>query len=228
MSAGKKKTSNENKEIIAKLKKIENKLEELSSMQSTINELREFTEEIREIVAIIVQQMDSLERKYNKALNQIESFLASQKTAVHETAAVVSSEEKSKETSSEPYISTASTISSSQIISHSVPEPERDSIELESLNSESPTAIGILTELKSKISVNLDAHELSRTMEILRDRMPDLLPTYLPLLFEMGKWSKNLKSYPEGQTLNDADVNALKSDIDSWIQRIEKVLSRRK
>lgn len=225
MSAGKKKI-NENKEIMEKLNLIEEKIQFIEEIHGAINELREFTEEIREIVAIIVQQMDSLERKYNKALDNIEKFISMQEVPSVEsskTEKVVQVEKKE-----EPYVSTASTISSSQIVSHSVPEPIETTINLESLNSESPTAISILTELKSKITESLDAHLLSRTMENLRDRISELLPTYLPLLFEMGKWSKNLKSYPAGQTLNEADAIALKSDIDSWIQRIEKVLNRRK
>ncbi|MHA1740918.1 MAG: hypothetical protein ACTSVD_02375, partial [Candidatus Thorarchaeota archaeon] len=183
-------------DITSRLDDLHKRLEVLTGLGERVDELHSTFEETKEIVSIIVRQLDDIERKYNKALSEVSEALA----LVRKVA------------ESGPPPVTAPT--------EPTPPPERAppkkkprKVSGKALPS---TIDAIMEQLLELVTPHTEAVEMARALEETRDRLTDLIKEHTPVIFQFGKMARELKSYPPTATLNENDIARLNKEIRSW------------
>ncbi|MHA2033763.1 MAG: hypothetical protein DRO73_00625 [Candidatus Thorarchaeota archaeon] len=190
-------------DITSRLDDLHKRLEVLTGLGERVDELHSTFEETKEIVSIIVRQLDDIERKYNKALSEVSEALA----LVRKVA------------ESGPPPVTAPT--------EPTPPPERAppkkkprKVSGKALPS---TIDAIMEQLLELVTPHTEAVEMARALEETRDRLTDLIKEHTPVIFQFGKMARELKSYPPTATLNENDIARLNKEIRSWTAKLKEV-----
>jgi chromosome segregation ATPase len=180
----------------------------LSVLDERIQELSESFLETKEIVGIIVRQLDDLERKYNKALDEITKALKVvvdfTKGTEPEKQSKKSSKKKEKEEEEQLF-------------------PE---IEVEAPPSDEAvpdTIDGLMESLMKLVNPQTEAKRMASALERVRDQIPPLIDGHTPVLFQFGKLARELKSYPPTATLNENDIARLNKELSSWKAKLEEI-----
>jgi chromosome segregation ATPase len=186
----------------------------LSVLDERIEELSESFTETKEIVGIIVRQLDDLERKYNKALDEITK-------AVKTIADYTQVEEKSSAKQSKKKDSEKENSSKKKDKEKEKAEPE---VETSPITDETPDTIdGLMENLSKLVKPQTEARKMASALERVRDQIPPLIEGHTPVLFQFGKLARELKSYPPTATLNENDIARLNKDLRAWSKKLKEI-----
>jgi len=179
----------------------------LSSLEDRIQDLSGTFDETREIVSIIVRQLDDIERKYNKSVEEIskivENVSQATRTDIEDPSSTKTTRKNSKATTGKE-------------IEENIP-PAADEVVL-------PRTIDvIMKQLLEKVSPATEAVEMADALEIARDKLTTTISGGTPVLFQFGKRARELKSYPPTATLNENDIARLNSEIRNWSIKLKEV-----
>ncbi|TFG14837.1 hypothetical protein EU537_02545 [Candidatus Thorarchaeota archaeon] len=189
-----------------KLDVLEKKIEDmqqyvagLSVLEERLDEMSVSFSETKEIVSIIVRQLDDIERKYNKTIEDLSDALDKLDEA-HNDSTASKKKPVQKKTSSEENGESES------------PRPD-----------ELPSDIdGLMANLKNLVNPKTEAKEMARALEQVRDKLTTLIEGHTPVLFQFGKRARELKSYPPTATLNENDIARLNKDLRDWSKKLQK------
>jgi chromosome segregation ATPase len=179
----------------------------LSSLENSIQDLSGTFDETREIVSIIVRQLDDIERKYNKSVEEISKVVedVSQVTrAVNESPSATKATKKTSKTTKRKEVEKKT-------------PPAVEEVVLPS------TIDGIMKQLLDQVSPATEAIEMADALEIVRDQLTTMITGGTPVLFQFGKRARELKSYPPTATLNENDIARLNSEIRNWSTKLKEV-----
>jgi len=196
------------------LETLENKIDDLqqyvaglSSLENQIQDLSGTFDETREIVSIIVRQLDDIERKYNKSVEEIRKVV---EDVSQVTRSVV-----------EPPSGTKTIKKTAKVTKHKEIE-EKTPLAPEEVALPS-TIDGIMKHLLEKVSPATEAVEMADALETVRDKLTTMISGGTPVLFQFGKRARELKSYPPTATLNENDIARLNSEIRNWSTKLKAV-----
>ena len=210
LESGLKETSTSEIEIFEKkMDDLQQYVAGLSVLDERIQELSESFTETNEIVGIIVRQLDDLERKYNKALDEI--------TKAVETV----SEYVGKEKVAPPPEKPRKKPSKKKAKEEELLEPEIEEAPSEEVTPE--TIDGLMKSLKKLVNPQTEAKTMAKALERVRDLIPPLIEGHTPVLFQFGKLSRELKSYPPTATLNENDIARLNKELRSWTSKLKEI-----
>ncbi len=179
----------------------------LSSLESSIQDLSGTFDETREIVSIIVRQLDDIERKYNKSVEEINKVV---EDVSQVTRAVTESPSATKTTKK-----TSKATKRKEVEKKTPPAFEEEVL---------PSTIdGIMKQLLDKVSPATEAVEMADALEIVRDQLTTMISGGTPVLFQFGKRARELKSYPPTAPLNENDIARLNSEIRTWTTKLKEV-----
>jgi chromosome segregation ATPase len=181
----------------------------LSVLDERIQELTESFTETNEIVGIIVRQLDDLERKYNKALEEIIKAVKLVSEFVEAESTTTPSEKSSKKTTKKKEKEETPT------------EPEEEPPPSKEVLPE--TIDGLMDSLKKLVNPQTEAKKMASALERVRDLIPPLIEGHTPVLFQFGKLSRELKSYPPTATLNENDIARLNKDLRTWTEKLKEI-----
>jgi len=176
----------------------------LSGLENTVQELSSDLSETKEIVGIIVRQLDDLERKYNQSLEKMtEAVEAAASLAEKEASEPV--EKDSKKPAKKPPKE-----------KEEAPKPKPVKV--------TPSAIDdIMDSLLEMVSPQTEAKEMAGALEEVRDELTQMIKGHTPVLFQFGKKARELKSYPPTATLNENDIASLNTEIRSWTSKLKEI-----
>ena len=182
----------------------------LSVLDERIEELSESFTETKEIVGIIVRQLDDLERKYNKALDEITKVM---KTVTDYTEDEESEEPSTKQSKKDSKKKEKEKEPPSKTEEEGLPHDEKlpDSID------------GLMEHLIKLANPQTEAKTMAAALELARDQIPPLIEGHTPVLFQFGKLARELKSYPPTATLNENDIARLNKDLRSWTTKLKEI-----
>jgi len=174
----------------------------LSGLEEKVELMATSLTETKEIVGIIVRQLDDIERKYNAAVEKIEEaaeIFSSMPAASSESGGDVSDAKRStkKPIAEEPPI---------------IPKGALPS------NIEE-----IMKNLLSMVSSQTEARKMASSLEDARDKLIPMLKEHTPVLHEFGKRARELKSYPPTAMLNENDIAGLNTDIRNWTSKLKEI-----
>jgi chromosome segregation ATPase len=195
----------DNEVVPKKLEDLQNYIAEFSGVQDRVQDLTNQFEETKEIVGIIVRQLDDIERKYNVAIDRVTEavetimdFVSSQPAA--ETESSKTEKKETKETKEE---------------APKVKPPDKASL---------PSTIDALMDnLMTLVIPQTEATEMAEALEDVRDELTTMIKGHTPVLFQFGKRARELKSYPPTATLNENDIASLSREIKSWKSKLKEV-----
>ena len=195
----------DNEVVPKKLEDLQNYIAEFSGVQDRVQDLANQFEETKEIVGIIVRQLDDIERKYNLAIDKVTEavetimdFVSSQPAAEKEPSKT--EKKQSKESEEE---------------APKVKPPDKASL---------PSTIDALMEnLMTLVIPQTEAKEMAEALEDVRDELTTMIKGHTPVLFQFGKRARELKSYPPTATLNENDIASLSREIKSWKSKLKEV-----
>jgi chromosome segregation ATPase len=180
----------------------------LSVLDERIQELSESFTETNEIVGIIVRQLDDLERKYNKALEEITNAVKTIHDYVESETSSASSENQTKKSAKKK----------------KKEEPSEPEEEIPPSTEIMPETIdGLMDHLRKLVNPQTEAREMASMLERVRDQIPPLIEGHTPVLFQFGKLARELKSYPPTATLNENDIARLNKDLSSWKTKLKEI-----
>ena len=190
-----------------KLDDLQNYIAGLSSMEERIQDLSSQFEETKEIVGIIVRQLDDIERKYNitieKVTEAVDILTDFVESAPDYSAEAKKPEKPPKETKTEE--------------PPKVKPPDKASL---------PSTIDALMDnLMSLVVPQTEATEMAEALEDVRDELTTMIKGHTPVLFQFGKRARELKSYPPTATLNENDIASLSREIKSWKGKLKELAS---
>jgi chromosome segregation ATPase len=189
-----------------KLDDLQNYLAEFSGIEEKVQDLANQFEETKEIVGIIVRQLDDIERKYNVAIDKVteavETLTEFVKAGPAATPEPKKPTKKPKETKEEK---------------PKVTPPDKASL---------PSTIDALMDnLMTLVVPQTEATEMAEALEEVRDELTTMIKGHTPVLFQFGKRARELKSYPPTATLNENDIASLSREIKSWKGKLKEVAS---
>ncbi|MBD3405137.1 MAG: hypothetical protein GF411_03255 [Candidatus Lokiarchaeota archaeon] len=199
-------TSETQTEIITKkVDEIQSYVASLSSLEERIDELSDSFGETKEIVGIIVRQLDDIERKYNKTLTEVnEALSVIGKFVDTDFVAGTKSKEKKKKEKTQ----------------------EKDSKKTQSETVDpGDTLDEIMGSLLKLVKPQTEAVKMAEALEVARDKLTELIKVHSPVLFQFGKVARDLKSYPSTATLNENDIARLNKELRSWIPKLKEAYS---
>ncbi len=179
--------------LIKKIDDLQEYIANLSGIEEKITDLSTSFEETKEIVSIIVRQLDDLERKYNRALEDIGKAIDAV-TKLAEAAPAPSHEP----TTHVPEVTAPPTFEV----------------------GESPTIDELMNELLAMVTPRTEAIKMAKALERVRDTLTMMLKGTTPVLFQFGKRARELKSYPPTATLNENDIARLNKEIREWRKKL--------
>ncbi len=196
--------------VMEKIDSVEKQVQQVVGLEERLDRLSDIFNETREIVSIIVQQLDDIERKYNKALEEVKKALA--------LTAKVAQQAAPAEVETAPAAAVAPkrkpTAEKAKTARKGEPVPEK----------EIPATIDTMMEhLLSKVTPHTEAAEMARLLEETRDRLTDLIKEHTPVIFQFGKMARELKSYPPTATLNENDIARLNKEIRAWAAKLKEI-----
>jgi DNA repair exonuclease SbcCD ATPase subunit len=205
-------TSSEISVLEKKIDDLQQYVAGLSVLDERIEELSESFTETKEIVGIIVRQLDDLERKYNKALDEITKVMKTltDYTEVEETEKTDSKQDKKSSKKKEK--------------EEEEKAPSETEEEGPSISEKLPDTIdGLMEYLLKLANPQTDAKKMAVALELVRDQIPPLIEGHTPVLFQFGKLARELKSYPPTATLNENDIARLNKDLRSWTTKLKEL-----
>jgi hypothetical protein len=179
---------------IAGLSGIEEKVEDLTS---------QFTE-TKEIVGIIVRQLDDIERKFNLSIEKLS-----------ETAELVEKIAEDSQTETPAKTSSKKTAKDKDESEEKIPTIPKAKL---------PSTIdAIMSKLLDLVNPQTEATIMAESLEDVRDELTPLISVHTPVLFQFGKKARELKSYPPTATLNENDIASLNKEIKSWASKLKEI-----
>jgi chromosome segregation ATPase len=196
------KDSSESDVIRKKIDSLETYIADLSGLEDRFHDLNTSIEDTKEIVGIIVRQLDDIERKYNKTLDKVDETIELVEEATDNLNTGSAKQKKKEETVSE------------NENEEEVDEPKKDMPEdLDSL----------MQHLLDMVDADVEANEMAAAIESVRDQLTNIIDTHTPVLFKLGKRANELKSYPPTATLNENDIARLNSEIREWREKLTEI-----
>jgi len=183
---------------VAGLSGIEEKMEDLAA---------QFTE-TKEIVGIIVRQLDDIERKYNLSIDKISE-------TAELVAEIAEGRGKTESAPKEPGKKTPKTTETKE-----TPEKKTPPVSKAKLPS---TIDAIMSKLLDLVNPQTEAAFMARSLEDARDELTPMITVHTPVLFQFGKKARELKSYPPTATLNENDIASLNKEIKSWASKLKEI-----
>ncbi len=169
----------------------------LSALEEKVDDIASSFIETKEIVGIIVRQLDDIERKYNKAAEDIAEAVEILK-------------------SGSPIVSDLSSRTDDN-------EPEVDAV----LKASASSVDELMKRLLSKVKPQTEAKEMAKALEEARDELTTMIKGHTPVLFQFGKRATELKSYPPTATLNENDIARLNKDLRDWTSKLKRIASEK-
>lgn len=189
-----------------KLDDLQNYVAGLSGIEEKVQDLAGQFEETKEIVGIIVRQLDDIERKYNLAIDRVTEAVDTLSEFVKSGTAAPSEPKKPpkkppKETQGEE--------------KPKVIPPDKANL---------PSTIDALMDnLMTLVVPQTEATEMAEALEEVRDELTTMIKGHTPVLFQFGKRARELKSYPPTATLNENDIASLSREIKSWKSKLKEM-----
>jgi uncharacterized protein YoxC len=174
----------------------------LSDLEETVQEVSGSLTETKEIVGIIVRQLDDIERKYNQAIDKIEDALETLTSLPASKPAEKPAKKTPKKTVKEKA------------------EEEKEAAPKKVTKS---SIDEIMKGLLNQVTPQTEAREMARVLEDARDKLTAMISAHTPVLFQFGKKARELKSYPPTATLNENDIASLNTDIRGWATKIKEM-----
>ncbi|MHA1962976.1 MAG: hypothetical protein ACXACG_03875 [Candidatus Thorarchaeota archaeon] len=189
-----------------KLDDLQNYVAGLSGIEDKVQDLAGQFEETKEIVGIIVRQLDDIERKYNQAIDKVTEAVETLSDFVKSGVTVPSEPKKpqkkpTKETKEEE-------------------KPEVRPPDKASLPS---TIDALMDNLMTLVIPQTEATEMAEALEEVRDELTTMIKGHTPVLFQFGKRARELKSYPPTATLNENDIASLSREIKAWKSKLKEM-----
>ncbi len=191
--------------ISAKIDELQQYVAGLSGLEETVQEVSGSLTETKEIVGIIVRQLDDIERKYNLAIEKIEDALETL-ASLPESASDDEAEKPSKKTTKK-----------------TVKEKVEEEKEAPTQKVSKSTIDEIMKGLLKEVTPQTEAREMARVLEETRDKLTTMISGHTPVLFQFGKKARELKSYPPTATLNENDIANLNTEIRSWASKLKEM-----
>jgi uncharacterized protein YoxC len=176
----------------------------LSALEEKIADMSTGFTETKEIVGIIVRQLDDIERKYNKAIEDISDAMAVVKTLVDSGAIEVVSKKPER-------------------VDKSRPEPEESGSA--SIHVSASTIDELMNKLLGKVKPTTEAKEMAKSLEEIRDKLTLMIEGQTPVLYQFGRRAQELKAYPPTATLNENDIARLNKEIRDWTSKLKKIVT---
>ncbi|MHA2380031.1 MAG: hypothetical protein ACXADS_12225 [Candidatus Thorarchaeota archaeon] len=178
-----------NNEVVGKkIDDLQQHVAGLSGLEDTLQELSGSLSETKEIVGIIVRQLDDLERKYNLSLDKMTEAVE----MVASLPAPTPEEPAEKETKKTP---------------KKAPKEKEPDEKPRPPKKVTPSAIeDIMDSLLDMVTPQTEAMEMAGALEEVRDELTQMIKGHTPVLFQFGKKARELKSYPPTATLNENDI----------------------
>jgi predicted nucleic acid-binding Zn-ribbon protein len=188
-----------------KLDDLQNYVAGLSGIEEKVQDLAGQFEETKEIVGIIVRQLDDIERKYNLAIDRVTEAVDTLSDFIKSGAAESSESKKPPKKPTE-------TIDEEK---PKVRPPDKVSL---------PSTIDALMDnLMTLVIPQTEAKEMAGALEEVRDELTTMIKGHTPVLFQFGKRARELKSYPPTATLNENDIASLSREIKSWKSKLKEM-----
>ena len=168
----------------------------LSALEEKVDDIAQSFIETKEIVGIIVRQLDDIERKYNKAAEEI-----TEAAEMIKSGAPAVSESSRKKTSSK--------------------SKDEDVV----LEASASTVDELMNGLLAKVRPQTEAKAMAKLLEDVRDELTTMITGHTPVLFQFGKRARELKSYPPTATLNENDIARLNKELRDWTSKLKKLAS---
>ncbi|MFW9787635.1 MAG: hypothetical protein ACFFE2_03335 [Candidatus Thorarchaeota archaeon] len=188
-----------------KLDDLQNYIAEFSGIEEKVQDLTGQFEETKEIVGIIVRQLDDIERKYNVAIDKV-------------TEAVETLTEFIKSGAAESFPETKKPTKKPKDEDEDTPKvkpPDKTNL---------PSTIdNLMDNLMTLVIPQTEAAEMAEALEEVRDELTTMIKGHTPVLFQFGKRARELKSYPPTATLNENDIASLSREIKSWKSKLKEV-----
>ncbi|MFX1601972.1 MAG: hypothetical protein ACFFCK_00705 [Promethearchaeota archaeon] len=194
----------DNDAVGKKIDELQQYIAGLSGLEDTIQELSGSLSETKEIVGIIVRQLDDLERKYNVSLEKMTEAVEIA-ASLPERVAAEPDDEDAKKPAKKP-------------AKEKEPPPKPKPVKV------TPSAIDdIMDNLLDMVTPQTEAMEMAGALEEVRDELTQMIKGHTPVLFQFGKKARELKSYPPTATLNENDIASLNTEIRSWTSKLKEI-----
>ncbi|TFH06868.1 MAG: hypothetical protein E4H14_09805 [Candidatus Thorarchaeota archaeon] len=179
----------------------------LSGIEEKVEDLTAQFAETKEIVGIIVRQLDDIERKYNLSIEKLSDTAdLVEKIAAESSAA----EGFAKTTSKKP------------AKDYNEPEPVEKKLPISKAKLPS-TIDALMSKLLDLVNPQTEAAFMAESLEEVRDELTPMISAHTPVLFQFGKKARELKSYPPTATLNENDIASLNKEIKSWAVKLKEI-----
>ena len=188
-----------------KLDDLQNYLVEFSGIEEKVQDLAGQFEETKEIVGIIVRQLDDIERKYNVAIDKVTEAVDTLTEFVKEGATAAPPEPKKPTKKPKE------------------PKEEKPKVTPPDKASLPSTIDTLMDDLMTLVVPQTEATEMAEALEEVRDELTTMIKGHTPVLFQFGKRARELKSYPPTATLNENDIASLSREIKSWKGKLKEV-----
>jgi chromosome segregation ATPase len=192
----------ESETVAKKIDDLQQYVASLSGLEERIESMSTSLTETKEIVGIIVRQLDDIERKYNQAVEKIEAAVEVIEAMPAQAAPVVAEALTSKKGSKK---------------AQKEKEPEVPKSKLPSSIDE------IMKSLLTMVNPQTEAREMAKSLEDARDRLIPMLKEHTPVLHDFGKRARELKSYPPTALLNENDIAGLNTEIRTWTSKLKEI-----
>ena len=192
--------------ISKKLDDLQGYIAGLSGIEEKVEDLTTQFTETKEIVGIIVRQLDDIERKYNQSIEKLaETAELVEKIAAEGPA----TEGPQKATPKKP--------------AKTKDEPEEEKKPPVSKAKLPSTIDAIMSKLLDLVNPQTEAALMAESLEEVRDELTPMITVHTPVLFQFGKKARELKSYPPTATLNENDIASLNKEIKSWASKLKEI-----
>ncbi len=189
-----------------KLDEMDDKVTSLVTLEDSVKEMSDSFTETKEIVGIIVRQLDDIERKYNKTIEDVKQALDMMQKVIEKGLAPAKEPDDKKKKRPE--------------------KAEEDAEEIISTDPALPSTVDdLMDHLLSLVKPQTDARAMAQALEEVRDKLTTMIQGHTPVLFQFGKRARELKSYPPTATLNENDIARLNKEIRDWRQKLKKIAS---
>lgn len=199
-----KKSDSDGTEVLSKkIDELQQYVAGLSNLEEKVDDITKSFDETKEIVGIIVRQLDDIERKYNKAVEDISEAAEMIKSTVESGAFFeVPSETKTGKKATS--------------------KSKNDAPILEA----SPATVDELMKgLLSKVKPQTEAQAMAKALDEVRDQLTTMITGQTPIIFQFGTRARELKSYPPTATLNENDIARLNKELRDWTAKLKKIAS---
>ncbi|UCE09599.1 MAG: hypothetical protein JSW61_11585 [Candidatus Thorarchaeota archaeon] len=194
--------------LVKKIDELQQYIADLSGIEEKISEIARSFEETREIVSIIVRQLDDVERKYNKALEEVSKALEEMTKAAEAAPRAELPPRREKPKKEKPK-------------KEEPEEPEEpEPLGVEGLPA---TVDDLMDKLLKMVTAQTEAVQMATALEDTRDQLTTMIEEHTPVIYQFGKRARELKSYPPTATLNENDIARLNKEIREWAVKLREI-----